>query len=292
MIFDTHAHYDDKAFDADRSEVLSGLAARGVGAVTDAASTYESLSQIARIVREWPFVFGAYGIHPEEIGGVPESPEGSMKDPEGTGADSVKTAGGIYPGVGREMPDWLIDELRSYLRGTGAVAVGEIGLDYHWNKDDRERQILWFETQIEIAREEHLPVVIHSRDAAKDTMDTARRLRLGEVGGVMHCYSYSPEMAKEYLDMGLYLGVGGVVTFKNARRVKEVVKYAPLSSIVLETDCPYLAPEPHRGTRNDSGNLRYVARAVAEIKGISPDEVISATWENALKLYRIDRKDF
>ena len=268
MIFDTHAHYDDEAFDADRSGILSGLADRGVGAVTDAASTYDSLSKIAEIVREWPFVYGAYGIHPEEIGGVPERPES--------------------PESNYEMPDWLIGELRSYLRGSGAVAVGEIGLDYHWNKDDRERQILWFETQIEIAREEHLPVVIHSRDAAKDTMDTARRIRLRDVGGVMHCYSYSPEMAKEYLDMGLYLGIGGVVTFKNARRVKEVVNYAPLSSLVLETDCPYLAPEPHRGTRNDSGTLRYVARAIAEIKGVSPDEVIHVTWENARRLYRIN----
>jgi TatD DNase family protein len=282
MIFDTHAHYDDEAFGADRAEVLSGLAGRGVGAVTDAASTYASLAEVAKIVRDWPFVFGAYGIHPEEIGGVPDRPD--CADPE---RPDERTP--ARPDCG--MPDWLISELRSYLRSPGAVAVGEIGLDYHWNKDDRKRQILWFETQIGIAREEHLPVVIHSRDAAKDTMETARRLRLGEVGGVMHCYSYSLEMAKEYLDMGLYLGVGGVATFKNARHLKEVVKYAPLSGIVLETDCPYLAPEPHRGTRNDSGNLRYVARAVAEIKGVSSDEVISATWENALKLYRINPED-
>lgn len=274
MIFDTHAHYDDEAFDADRDEILDGLAGRGVGAVTDAASTYGSLARVREIVRDHPFVYGAYGIHPEEIGGVPERPGDERSG---------------HPGAARpEMPDWLLGELRAYLKGTRAVAVGEIGLDYHWNKDDRERQILWFEAQIELARQEGLPVVIHSRDAARDTMETARRTRLGEVGGVMHCYSYSLEMAKEYLDMGLYLGVGGVVTFKNARRVKEVVQYAPLSRIVLETDCPYLAPEPHRGTRNDSGNLSYVARAVAEIKGVSPDEVIHATWENARNLYRID----
>ncbi|MGI6117608.1 MAG: TatD family hydrolase [Bilifractor sp.] len=264
MIFDTHAHYDDPAFDEDRDELLSSFREKGIGAVTDPASTWESIGEIRSLTKRWPFLFGAYGIHPEEIGGVP-------------GADES----------GDRMPDRVLETIREACRDSKAVAVGEIGLDYHWNKEDRKRQIEWFEAQIALARQEKLPVIVHSRDAAADTMDIARRTHLGDVGGVMHCYAYSLEMAKEYLDMGLYLGIGGVATFKNARRLREVLSYAPLSQLVLETDCPYLTPEPRRGTRNDSGNLPLVVRAIASIRGISPEEVETATWENAMRMYRI-----
>lgn len=167
------------------------------------------------------------------------------------------------------------------------VAIGEIGLDYYWHKEEKEhlRQKEMFRAQMEIAREEKLPFMVHSRDAAEDTLEIVREYtKRGMYGGIIHCFSYSKEIAAEYLKMGLYLGIGGVLTFKNARKLKEVAAIAPLSQIVLETDCPYMSPEPNRGKRNSSLNLPYVAEALAQIKGITPEEVIAVTEENAKKL--------
>ena len=168
------------------------------------------------------------------------------------------------------------------------MAVGEIGLDYYWNREDHQAQRYWFERQLELAREEKLPVIIHSRDAAADTLQVMKDCRAGEIGGVLHCFSYSKEMAREYLNMGHYLGIGGVVTFANAKKLKEVVQYMPLSQMLLETDCPYLAPVPYRGKRNDSANLSYVAETVAQLKGISREEAEAATYENACRFYRLE----
>lgn len=164
------------------------------------------------------------------------------------------------------------------------VAVGEIGLDYYWEKESHEIQKKWFIRQLELAGELGLPVVIHSREAAADTMEIMKRYAKG-LKGVIHCYSYSREMAKEYVKMGFYIGVGGVVTFKNARKLKETVEEIPLASIVLETDCPYLAPVPYRGKRNHSAYIRYVAEEVAGLKGLSCEEVIRQTEKNAKELY-------
>ena len=165
------------------------------------------------------------------------------------------------------------------------MAVGEIGLDYYWDKENHEKQIYWFERQLEVAREEKLPFIIHSRDAAKDTLDTMKRLHAGDIGGVVHCFSYGKEMAREYLDMGLSLGIGGVLTFKNARKLVEVVEYAPLESLLLETDSPYLAPVPNRGKRNSSLNIPYVVAKIAEIKGVSREEVEEITWKNSFRVF-------
>ena len=167
------------------------------------------------------------------------------------------------------------------------VAIGEIGLDYYWNEPEPEVQKHWFVRQLELAREVGLPIVVHSRDAAKDTLDIIKAERAGELGGVIHCFSYSLEMAKEYLDMGFYLGIGGVLTFQNAKKLKEVVAYMPLERIVLETDCPYLSPVPFRGKRNSSLNLPYVVEAVSQIKGVPPEEVIRQTTLNARRMYRL-----
>ena len=164
------------------------------------------------------------------------------------------------------------------------VAVGEIGLDYYWDKEKREIQKEWFVRQLRLAKELKKPVVIHSREAAADTMEILKAEVSKEISYEMHCYSYSPEMAREYRKMGLYLGIGGVVTFKNAKKLKEVVEYAPLAQIVLETDSPYLSPEPNRGKRNDSRNLVYVAREIARIKGVTEEEVIAVTEGNAERL--------
>ena len=167
------------------------------------------------------------------------------------------------------------------------VAIGEIGLDYYWPEPAPEIQRKWFLRQIELAKETNLPIIVHSRDAAAETMAIIKETKAYECGGVIHCYSYSPEMAEEYVKMGFYIGVGGVVTFKNAKKLKRTVETIPLSRIVLETDCPYMAPEPNRGKRNDSSQLIHVAEKIGELKEISVEEVIRVTTENALRLYRL-----
>ena len=253
-IFDTHAHYDDEAFDEDREELLAGLPERGIGKVVDVGASLDSCKRVIELMERYDHVYGTIGVHPNETG---------------------------------ELNEAHFAWLKEQCMREKCVAVGEIGLDYYWDEPDREIQKEWFARQLDLARELSLPVVIHSREAAKDTLDMMTALRAGEIGGVMHCYSYTKEMAKLLLDMNFYFGIGGVLTFKNAKKLKEAVEYIPLDHMVLETDCPYLAPEPNRGKRNSSLNLPYVVTALAEIKGISEEEVRAATWENAHALYRI-----
>lgn len=253
-IFDTHAHYDDEAFDKGRDELLGSLDAKGIGTVVNVGASIQSTKETLQLTRQYPFVYGAAGVHPNETG---------------------------------ELNDNLMDWLRHITREDKIVAVGEIGLDYHWEEPEPKIQKYWFVRQLALAREERLPVIIHSRDAARDTLDIIKAERAKETGGVIHCFSYGVDLAREYLQMGFYLGIGGVVTFHNARKLKEVVKYAPLDQLVLETDCPYLAPEPYRGRRNSSLNLIYVAEQIGQIKNIPADEVISVTSRNAKRLYRI-----
>ena len=194
---------------------------------------------------------------------------------------------GIHPSDSAPLTDELLEEIRGKLSDPRVVAVGEIGLDYYRDTPDREIQKHWFEEQLEMARQAHLPVVIHSREAAQDTMRLMQDHRAEEIGGVVHCYSYSLELAKEFVKMGFFIGIGGVVTFKNARKLKEVAAGIPIDHIVLETDSPYLAPVPFRGKRNSSLYLPYVVDAIAQIKGMDPEEVISRTEENAERLYRL-----
>lgn len=278
MIIDTHAHYDDEAFDADREELLASLAGNNIGPVMDIGSTRESLPKIRKLMKRYDFVYGAIGLHPDEIGDLTEK---------------------------------LLDEMREDMKNPKVLAVGEIGLDYYWNKEKKELQTEAFRRQIRLAQECGKPVVIHSREAAADTLDIVREMygkgspweRLhgqvqmtgtdadagpAERKGVMHCYSYSVEQARIYTrELGFYLGIGGVVTFKNAKKLKEVVADTPLSYLVLETDCPYLAPVPYRGKRNCSLYLPYVIREIAVIKGVSEEEVERVTEENARKLFLI-----
>ncbi len=251
MIIDTHAHYDDEQFDADRDELLKKMQENGIGVIVNAGSTIESWDKIRRLTEEYPFVYGAVGVHPDETGSLDEAGMAEME----------------------RMLD--LEKI---------VAVGEIGLDYYWDNEAHEVQKKWFIRQIELARKKELPVIIHSREAAADTFEIMKEHAAG-MKAVIHCYSYSPEMAREYVKMGYYIGVGGVVTFKNAKKLKEVVEEIPLSSIVLETDCPYLAPEPYRGKRNCSLYLPYVAEKIARIKGVSVEEVVSRTEENSRDLY-------
>jgi TatD DNase family protein len=254
MIFDTHAHYDDEAFDEDRFAMLDSMQENGIGHIVDVCASVGHFDRVYDLVEKYPFVYGAVGVHPDD-------------------AD--------------KMTEETLEEIRKLCKLSKAVAVGEIGLDYYWHKEEHEHEIQkkMFRAQMEIAREAQMPFMIHSREAAKDTLDIVKDcMKGGMYGGIIHCFSYAKEMAREYLDMGLYLGIGGVVTFKNAKKLKEVVEYAPLAQIVLETDSPYLSPEPNRGKRNDSRNLVYVAREIARIKGVTEEEVIAVTEGNAERL--------
>lgn len=254
MIFDTHAHYDDEAFQEDREELLGSLRQNGIDAVVNIGASIQSTKNTLELIKEHPFVYGAVGVHPNETG---------------------------------ELNEHLLDWLKHVAGEEKVVAIGEIGLDYYWDEPDHDTQKHWFARQLGLAREAGLPVVIHSRDAAKDTLDIMKAEHAEELGGVIHCFSYGVEMAREYLNMGFYIGIGGVVTFNNGRKLKEVVEYMPLDRIVLETDCPYLSPVPYRGKRNSSLNLPYVIDAISQIKGVTPEEVIAVTNRNAKAMYRL-----
>ncbi|MBD5500664.1 MAG: TatD family hydrolase [Lachnospiraceae bacterium] len=263
MIFDTHAHYDDEAFDEDRKELLLRMKESGIGTIVNIGASIESSKMTLALAEEYPFIYGALGVHPSEVEELDE-----------------------------ELFQWLKATCagQSVAKGGKIVAVGEIGLDYYWNDEDepdREIQKKWFEKQIEMAKEEKLPIIIHSREAAKDTYDIVKTLHAGENGGIVHCYSYSKELAKEFLSMGFHFGIGGVLTFKNARKLREVVEYLPMESIVLETDSPYLSPVPHRGERNSSLNLPYVIQTLSEMKGIEEERIIEITENNAKKLFAL-----
>ena len=252
MIFETHAHYDDEAFESDRDTLLKSIKENGVGRIVNVCASLESLENTKELMERFPFIYGAFGLHPDEVGDLNED---------------------------------VLNQISLLCREEKAVAVGEIGLDYYWNKEQQKRQIYWFERQMELAREEKLPIIVHSRDAASDTLDTMKRVHAEEIGGVCHCFSYPKEIAREYINMGFCLGIGGVVTFNNAKKLKEVVAYAPLDRILLETDSPYLSPVPYRGKRNSSLNLPYIAQMISEIKKISYEEVIAVTEKNAEKLF-------
>lgn len=255
-IFDTHSHYDDEAFDEDREELLTELKTGGVGRLVDVGASIASSKRALELANTHDFIYCALGVHPDEVGDLNE-----------------------------ETCAWLEKEVAGQKK---CVAVGEIGLDYHWDVHSHEDQKKWFEWQLDLARRLKKPVIIHSRDAARDTADVMKACNAGEIGGVVHCYSYSAEMAREFLDMDFYFGIGGVLTYKNARKLVETVEYVPMEKIVLETDCPYLSPVPHRGERNNSLNIVHVIAKMAEIKGISEEEVRRITWENANRMYGLD----
>ncbi len=254
MIFDTHAHYDDEAFQEDRDQLLASLTKHNIEAVVNIGASIQSTKNTLELIKKYPFIYGAVGVHPSECA---------------------------------ELNDHLLDWLIHVAKKDRVVAIGEIGLDYYWDEPERELQKHWFVRQLDVARQVNLPIVVHSRDAAKDTLDIIKAEHAADMGGVIHCFSYGVEIARDYLNMGFYLGIGGVLTFKNAKKLKEVVEYMPMEQLVLETDCPYLAPVPNRGKRNSSLNLPYVVEAISEIKQIPPEQVIAITRQNARTMYRI-----
>jgi len=254
MIIDSHAHYDDEAFEEDRETLLNSFHENGIEYVINSSASMESVKSTLELMEKFPFIYGTLGIHPNDAAELNE-----------------------------EKFKWLKEQYQK----NKVVAVGEIGLDYYWDEPDASIQKEWFSRQMELAREIKLPIVVHSRDAAKDTLDMLKAHHAGEIGGEIHCFSYGVEMAREFLNMGFYIGVGGVVTFKNAKKLVEVVEYMPLDRILLETDCPYLAPTPNRGQRNTSLNLIYIAKEIANIKGIDYDEVVAVTSQNTKTLFQI-----
>ena len=255
LIFDTHAHYDDDRFDADRDELLSSLPERGVGLVVIPGCDLDSSRAAVALAEKYPHVYAAVGWHPENCG--------SCRLPED------------------------VDALRELAKHPKVVAIGEIGLDYHWAQNPpREHQLSVFRAQLVLAMELNLPVIVHDRDAHGDCLTIVRALP--EIRGVFHCFSGSFEMGRELWRRGWYLGFGGPLTYKNARKTVEVAAVAPITLLLLETDAPYLAPVPLRGTRNDSRNLRYVVAKLAELRGTTPERIIELTAENGKRLFRID----
>lgn len=254
MIFETHAHYDDSRFEEDRDVVLGQMLAAGIGPIVNVGASIESTRTTLELADKYDFVYAAVGVHPSEIEDLNE-----------------------------ETFDWL----KNQTTGEKVVAVGEIGLDYYWDKERsvQKNQRYWFGRQLELAREANLPVIIHSRDAGADTLQVMKEHHAEEIPGVIHCYSYSKELALEFIKMGYYIGIGGVVTFKNARKLVETVEAIPMDRILLETDCPYMAPEPFRGKRNSSLYLPYVVEKIATLKGISKEEVEKITEKNARRLF-------
>lgn len=253
MIFESHAHYDDLKFEGDREEILQSFHELNITKVINVAADMESSQASIELARKYDFIYAAVGVHPHEA---------------------------------QTMVDTDLKTLKEMARYEKVVAIGEIGLDYYYDHSPRKVQRQRFKEQIELAKELGLPIIVHSREAAKDTFDVIKENRAEEVGGVIHCYSGSKETAALYTKLGFYIGIGGVITYKNARMIKEVVESIPLSSILIETDAPYLSPVPNRGKRNDSRNLPYIIDAIAQIKAISREEVERTSYENGLRLFK------
>ena len=252
MLFDTHAHMNDPVFDEDRDEILTGIAHKGVGLMMNVGCCLESSRDCVAMAEKYPFVYASVGSHPDSAAEVNED---------------------------------VLEEYRRLAKHPKVKAIGEIGLDYYYEDIPRDVQQKAFRMQMELAREVDLPVIIHERDAHDDGMRIVKEFK--NITGVFHCYSGSAEMARQLVNMGWYIGFTGVLTFKNARKAVETATSIPLDRIVLETDCPFMAPEPFRGKRNDPGYLYRMAERLAELRGISVEEVHAITTENAKRLYRL-----
>lgn len=252
MYFDSHAHYNDERFDEDRDTLLNRIHEEGVDYIINIGADMNSSRESVALAHQYPFIYATVGVHPHDVG---------------------------------SMTDEDLETLEEMARLPKVVGIGEIGLDYYYNLSSPEDQIKWFKLQLELAKKLNLPVSIHSREASQLTFDIIKESGVKE--GVIHCFSGSRELAIEYVKRGFYIGVGGSLTFKNARKTVEVVESIPLDKILIETDCPYLTPVPHRGKRNDSSYLPFVVDKIAEIKGITADEVCRITLNNAKQLFRI-----
>ncbi|CEJ72209.1 deoxyribonuclease [[Clostridium] sordellii] len=255
MLFDSHAHLNDEKFDEDREELINSLKAKGVDLVLNPGACIETSKSSVELANKYDFIYAAVGVHPHDVG---------------------------------EMTEDDIETLRKLaLENEKVKAIGEIGLDYYYDNSPREIQKKWFKRQIELANELKLPIIIHDRDAHGDTFEIIKNTKSPEIGCVLHCYSGNVELAKEYVKMGCYISIPGTVTFKNNKKTREVAKEIPLEYLLIETDSPYMAPEPHRGKRNDPSLVQFVADKIAQEKGISYEQVCEATKENAKRFFSI-----
>ncbi len=251
-IFDTHSHYADSAFDGDRDELLAALPDKGVRFAALAGSSMQDSAENVALAQKYGYIYAAVGVHPESVD---------------------------------ETPSDYREKLTELVKSSEKVrAIGEIGLDYHYENYDRDKQILFFRQQLELARELSLPVIVHSRNASEDTLDILKEYR---PAGVVHCFSGSAEVAKEVIKLGMYIGFTGVLTFKNAKKALRALEAVPLDRLLLETDCPYMAPEPLRGRRCDSSMICYTAEKAAQIKGVSTQELLDITCRNGMDFYHI-----
>ncbi|RXT08992.1 TatD family hydrolase [Ammoniphilus sp. CFH 90114] len=254
MLFDTHAHLNAEQFQEDQEEVIRRAKENGVSRIVNIGFNRETIPTSLALAKQYDFIYTAVGWHPQDAKDMRE-----------------------------EDYDWL----RELSKHEKVVAIGEIGLDYYWDTSPREIQQVVFRRQIQLARELKMPIIIHNRDAHQDVVDILKEEKAAEVGGIMHCFSGSLEMAKQCLDMNFYISFGGPVTFKNAKKPKEIAQEIPLDRLLIETDCPYLTPEPYRGKRNESGYVRYVAETIAALRGMSVEELAQHTTNNAKRLFNI-----
>lgn len=254
MIIDTHTHYDDARYEADRDELLLSLNDNGVELVVEASARLEGCKATIELVNKYDFIYGMLGIHPDEE---------------------------------MDLNDEVYEFIKNNLQNKKIVSIGEIGLDYYGKEKNKDLQKEWFTKFIKLSNEQNMPINVHSRDALSDTLDIISNNKTGEGSGIIHCFSYSIDAARKFVDMGYLLGIGGVVTFKNGKVLKDVVKEIDITKLVLETDCPYLSPEPYRGKRNNSTYIRMVAAAISDIKTMDINDVIKITNENAKRVYRI-----
>jgi TatD DNase family protein len=254
MIFDSHAHLDDRRFDKDRDEVIKRAKENGISYIMNPGADFESSVKAVELANKYDMIYAAVGVHPHDA---------------------------------KTMDDMLLQLLKSLTKKPKVMAIGEIGLDFHYDHSPRDVQKKWFREQIRLAKEVNLPIIIHDREANNDVMNILKEEKAFDTGVLMHCYSGSAELAKQYIRNGAYISIAGPITFKNARKTVEVVETISIDHLMIETDSPYLTPHPHRGERNESSYVRYVAEKIAEIKGISVEEVAKRTTENAKRYFRI-----
>ena len=254
MIIESHAHMDDSAFDEDRDSLILEIKNSGIEYMMNISASLTSIKTSIELAKKYDFIYSSVGVHPSET---------------------------------EELDKKNFKWLKEQVAFEKVKAIGEIGLDYYWQEPEKEIQQYWFREQLRLAHEVNLPVIIHSREAAADTYKIMKEEKADKLTGVIHCFSYTKETARDYLNWNYYFGIGGVVTFQNAKKLKEAVEYIPIENIVLETDSPYLAPVPYRGKRNSSLNLPLIAQAIADLKGMDVEKVIQITTDNAKKLYRL-----
>ena len=254
MMIESHTHMDDSAFDEDREHLIREIKSSGIEYMMNISASLTSIKSSMELAKEYEFIYTSVGVHPSETA---------------------------------ELDSRNFKWLKEQIKYEKVKAIGEIGLDYYWQEPEKEVQQYWFREQLRLAHEVNLPVIIHSREAAADTYKIMKEEKADQLAGVIHCFSYTKETARDYLNWNYYFGIGGVITFQNAKKLKEAVEYIPIENIILETDSPYLAPVPFRGKRNSSLNLPLIAQAIADLKGMNVEKVIEITAENTRRLYRL-----